>query len=352
MSKSPLLFLFLVACVSPQSDPEPDPTPDASAEVPLTNVPGKHVHTLDVDGLTREVIVYVPELDDEVAAVPAVLMLHGTSGDGERFYEISGWKEKADEVGLIAVFPSALTHCFHEDENRDGDFDDAGERKLTTKWASGALGAAEKPLCTADELADLSTENRARADHPLADDLAFARAILELLATEYVVDDRRVYASGFSNGGEMSARLAMDMSEELAATAAAAGGVDQEIAAPARSISMVYSVGTLDDRFLETAAVTEIPIDDTAFTEVPAIGGSVYKYLQMLQLSETHTYSETLVGGKKVGTWLFEDSLVGADNTFTFALIEDLYHQYPNGSNHPVNAPNALWSFFETQSLP
>ena len=29
-------------------------------------------------------------------ASPVAFMFHGTGGDGEKFYNISGWKEKAD----------------------------------------------------------------------------------------------------------------------------------------------------------------------------------------------------------------------------------------------------------------
>ena len=82
-------------------------------------------------------------------AVPVVFMLLGTSGTGEEFLADSRWREKADTVGFIAVFPTALTYCFREDENRDGDFVDVDELKATTsghtaRWAGRTCRCARR----------------------------------------------------------------------------------------------------------------------------------------------------------------------------------------------------------------
>ena len=351
-----LALLALVACNDDGADPAAGPdggAPDAGDldAAPPVNVAGKHVHTLDVDGMTREVIVYVPELAAGPAAAPAVFMLHGTSGDGERFYNISGWKEKADAEGLVAVFPSALTYCLKEDENRDGDFDDPGERKVTTKWAAGELGTATMPLCSADEIAQLSAENQALVDHPLADDVAYLDAVLDLLASGYVVDADRIHASGFSNGGGMTSRLALERADRFAAIAAAAGALKLPPAPAARPLSMVFSVGTLDDGFAAALGVPEIPIRPDVISEYPLLTALVDDYLTMLQLEDAYTFEEQVVSGKRIGRYTYATSATDAGNTFTFVLVEDCEHQYPNGTNHPLVMANPLWTFFDAQSL-
>ena len=318
---------------------------------PVANVAGTYTHTLDVDGVTREVIVYVPELAAGTTAVPAVFMLHGTSGDGERFYNISGWVEKADAEGLVAVFPSALTYCLKEDENRDGDLDDPGERKVTTKWASGELGTATMPLCTAEEIAALSAENQALVDHPLADDVAYLDAVLDLLATGYAVDDARIHASGFSNGAGMTSRLALERADRYAAIAAAAGGLKLPAAPAARPLSLVFSVGTVDPGFAAALGVPEIPIRPTVISEYPALAAMVAEYLVVLELEDAYTFEEQVVSGKRIGRYTYATSAIGADNTFTFVLVEDCEHQYPNGTNHPLVIADPLWTFFAAQSL-
>ena len=54
---------------------------------------GKNRFTTIIDGDTREYYVHVPAAYNGTAPAPVVFMLHGTSGDGENFYNISGWKE-------------------------------------------------------------------------------------------------------------------------------------------------------------------------------------------------------------------------------------------------------------------
>jgi polyhydroxybutyrate depolymerase len=326
---------------------------DVDAPPPVANVAGKHVHRLTVGGMTREVIVYVPPQSAGTTPVPAVFMLHGTSGDGEKFFNISGWREKSDEVGAISVYPSALTYCFWEDENHDGDFADVGERKVTTKWASGELASDSLPLCTADERAMLSAENQALVDHPLMDDVAFMDAVLDLLAHEYAVDASRIYASGFSNGGGMTSRLALERYDRFAAIAAAAGALKLAPTPLPRAMSFVFSVGTLDPGFTEAAGLTEIPITPTTPTDNVFIHDRlVVPYTTMFQLADTFTYDVQTVGGERVATYRYATSTVGASNSFTLVLVEDAEHFYPNGTNHPLVIVNPLWTFFSTQTLP
>ena len=321
--------------------------PDAA--VVTMNTPGKHVHTLTVGGLEREVIVYVPA-QARTTRPPVVFMFHGTSGDGERFFNVSGWREKADAEGLIAVFPSALTHCFFEDENQDGDFNDAGELKITTKWSAGKLGETYV-LCTAEQIAQLPADKQALVDHPLADDVAFFRAMLDLAGTGYAIDRTRVYVTGFSNGGEMTSRLAVEVSDRIAAGAAAAGPLSEEIVAP-RPVPFVFSVGSLDDRFTVKLGVPELPLGESLFTDLPPLAGLNRRYLKAFSLAESTAYAPLTLGGKAVNRFISSTSLVGASNQFQFAVIEDATHQYPNGANHPVSMADVLWTFFKPYALP
>ncbi|MBC8145571.1 MAG: T9SS type A sorting domain-containing protein, partial [bacterium] len=49
---------------------------------------------------------------------------------------------------------------------------------------------------------------------------------------------------------------------------------------------------------------------------------------------------------------LYNTPKPGATATqFSATYIKDLFHQYPNGTNHAVSAPNALWAFFKNNEL-
>jgi len=81
------------------------------------------------------------------------------------------------------------------------------------------------------------------------DDIAYFRALLEDLARWVAVDRRRVYATGLSNGGAMSHRLACQMADRIAAIAAL-GGANQysttSTCAPPRPVPVLQIHGTAD----------------------------------------------------------------------------------------------------------
>ncbi len=318
--------------------------------------PGTRRHRFEVDGIAREVIVHFPRSAERGRPVPVVFMLHGTSGDGERFLRMSGWREKATEEGFIAVFPSALTYCFFEDENRDGDFDDRGELKVTTKWAAGKLGdPAAMPLCSAREIERLRPERRALVDHPLMDDVAYFDRMLELLAARYPVDRDRIYASGFSNGGAMTSRLALERYDRFAALSASGGTMNLDPVTVPRPLSFAFTLGAEDDRFTEHYGVDAFDVSADFFeTQVGmAVGHRIARdYLTLCGLSEDYTYEERLAGDFVVGDFVFATPVAGdGGNVFHFALIEGLAHAYANGRNHPLRLADPLWRFFAKHSL-
>src|SRR5262249_25082621 len=82
-----------------------------------------------------------------------------------------------------------------------------------------------------------------------ADDVAFVRALIDRLEDELPVDPHRIYATGISNGGFFSNRLACDLSDKLAAIASVAATMPTtlpESCHPLRPISVLYMNGTKD----------------------------------------------------------------------------------------------------------
>lgn len=67
------------------------------------------------DGRLREFIVSIPTKLPPVAGYPVVMMLHGTSGDKDVYYNAHGWRELGQQENFITIFPSSLRWCFYED---------------------------------------------------------------------------------------------------------------------------------------------------------------------------------------------------------------------------------------------
>ena len=308
-----------------------------------------------VDALEREFIVYVPWKSRHASNLPVVFMLHGTSGDGRQFFNNSGWREVADVEGFIAVFPTALRHCFYEDDvTVNGSFE-ANERRTPTKWAHGGLGdPAKMPLCTPAQIAQLPADTQAKVDHPLADDLGFFDAMVSDLNLNFAVDPKRLYVSGFSAGGQMSGRLAAERSTVFAALAAAAGPAHLPLPQAARPLSFIFTVGELDDRFTSALGLAALPLTDSGSTEA-------FKTLMVRPHTDpqwldelTYTFSATTLYGTPVSVYTYRTSeaLTAQSNTLYVGIIGGLMHQYPNGINHPVKMAEMLWGFFRTQVLP
>lgn len=288
--------------------------------------------TMMVDGIPRQVIVVRPDGAPPGGGYPLVFMFHGTSGDGEKFFNISGWKEKGDKENFITVFPSSLEYCITED----------GKQKRTTKWHNGDL---EEAACPGQDLAD---------------DVKFVRLMVDSIAGRFPVNRSKIYASGFSNGGGFVGKLAVEMSDVFAALAPSGGTLHATDSAPAkRNVPVWMTLGTKDEKWLAALAsigLTEFPFNDT--TPFRYLNQPLARFRAVLGLSAqftktesplTITYTFNTPAGRRDKA---ETPAAGTTGEFRFTLIKGLEHQYPNGTNVPVAIADYFWEFFKQHSLP
>ncbi|HEX7049941.1 MAG TPA: hypothetical protein VF188_06975 [Longimicrobiales bacterium] len=345
------LLLWILATLATACDSDPaEPTaelPEPCDAVGAAGDPygvGVNCRTVEVDGYPREYLVYVPPGYTFTAETPApvVLMFHGGSGNGERFLRISRWKEKADEVGLIAVFPTGLEY-FVLDEGR-----------WTTRWNEFNL------------LNEVDLEQRPDGypdDAPWpADDVGFARAMLDDLVALARADPERLYASGFSNGATFTSRLAIEATDRIAAFAYVGGGfcdpVDADwTSAPPRNTFQVF--GAADHKILGLIAqqggpeLESMPLDADSILAIAPLARCMQSQVDAYALDwdrydvrEENTlvhfqWSEPAAGNPDRG------------NSHQFAILAGLDHNYPNGANNPLGwvAVDRFWEFFRDLRL-
>jgi polyhydroxybutyrate depolymerase len=293
---------------------EPDSTPISY---------GKNRFTLQIDGVEREYYVHVPALYTGTTAVPMVFMLHGTSGDGEKFYNTSGWKEVGETENILTVFPSSGRHCI---------FDEDGIQKNTTKWNSQpsywTYCAGETPL----------------------DDIKFLESIITEMSAKYKVDSKRIYLVGFSNGGQMAAKCAVQMSQHLAAVVESAGSFSFDTTfIPQRNLPVTYQVGNEDYGPGNTGPTLPLSM----FNEIIQAPNLKFKkiastHVNTFDLSPTYNISgDTNVAA--IATYL---PLSGnTQKPFNMVLIKGLGHAYPNGSNHPLKSAELNWQWMKQFQL-
>ncbi|MCA9791464.1 MAG: esterase [Candidatus Eremiobacteraeota bacterium] len=162
---------------------------------------------LNVDGERRRYFVVEPKSPEPGRALPLVVVFHGGGGSA-RGTALQGFSRLADR-GYLVVFPDGFEH----------------------HWSDGRSPAKDLGMSRA------------------VDDLAFVRALLDRVARDYPVDPGRVYATGPSNGGIMSHRVGIELSERFAAIAPIIGGLTEPMArdfAPTRPVSVLIFQSTSD----------------------------------------------------------------------------------------------------------
>lgn len=80
------------------------------------------------------------------------------------------------------------------------------------------------------------------------DDVGFISALIDTLLNRYLIDEKRVYATGMSNGGMMSYRLAAELTCKIAATAPVASTMTLEGTwTPTRPMPIIHFHSYLDE---------------------------------------------------------------------------------------------------------
>lgn len=316
----PILVIFafiLNACEMDQSDGDTEKI-----------VYGKIRLTTKIDGDDREYFVHVPKAYTGKQAVPMVFMLHGTSGDGEEFYDRSGWKEVGESQNLITVFPSSGRYCFHTQ----------GETNNTTKWNTAP--DAEWTFCSGQAPKD---------------DIKFLSTIIDELSSKYKIDAKRIYLAGFSNGGQMAAKCSIELSDKLAAVVQSAGTFYLDtIYTPKRKLPVLYQVGNEDYGPGNTGPA--IPMNQ--FSYLISTPGLTFKdgkfniiatdHIRNFELNPNFTISGDTT---KASIATYKPLMATDKHEFQFVLIKGLKHAYPNGDNHPLEAAELNWSWMKQFSL-
>ncbi len=190
-----------------------------AAQAAFRMEPPGTLHTLHHDGRERSYHVVAPKNDNGKTPAPLVVALHGGGGNAANIPQMSGLHLKAEKEGFITVFP-----------NGTGRF----KRGLFTWNAGTCCGYAQQ--------------------HNV-DDSGFLLAMVRRLQKEYRIDDKRIYATGMSNGGMMAYRLACEHSGVFAAIAPVAGSLSVKDCRPDHPVSVLAIHGTNDRHVLYEGGV-------------------------------------------------------------------------------------------------
>lgn len=207
---------------------ESDPMIDASTETPdqasvmdaaspdlamAVGCTGKSAMTagtvtkkLTSGGKERTYLLHIPTGYDPRKPTSLVFAFHGLSDKAPAFLKGINLESEADKRNMIAIAPQGLG--------------------VVAGWNAGNC-------CGEPQLFKI-------------DDVAFVRDMIDATKKELCVDEKRIYAMGFSNGGMFSHRLACELSGVISAVGPVSGTLMFPTCKPDRAVSIYHIHGNAD----------------------------------------------------------------------------------------------------------
>lgn len=142
---------------------------------------------------------------------PLVIALHGGGGNGAQLARSAGLIEKAAKEGFILALPEGTARI----------------AKLQT-WNAGGCCAY--------------------AMNQKIDDVGFIRALIDDLVRTQAVDPKRIYVVGLSNGGMMTQKVAIALSDRIAGAAVFVGALFGDEAKPVGPVPMLILNAEKDEQ--------------------------------------------------------------------------------------------------------
>lgn len=300
-----LMFLFcLLASVS------------FSSSTPAAVSSKQALQTIMHDGKERSYLIRSEHITRDKKSVPLVIVLHGGGGNGEITERMTGFTRKAIKEKFIVVYPNG--------SNRFGD-------KLRTWNAGNCCGyAMDKRI----------------------DDVGFIKAMLDKLISEYPVDPKRIYVTGLSNGGMMTHRLGMELSDKITAIAPVIAGLFGDEKSSAGPVSALMINGMLDESvpYLGGAPGGRFAKEWSGKPILPAEAQTSFwaRANGCSATPETHDSGEIL-------HWKY----ACPSHDVELYLVKDNGHSWPGGQpgtrradtpSQAMNATDVIWAFFKTKS--
>ena len=220
----PLVAVLAAVLLSPQSGPVAV-AGAAPCDPGRAHDAGDFDRTIESGGLTRDYILHVPPSYTGDEAAPLVVLLHGLGDSAAGIANYTELPSKADEAGFILVMPQALST----------------DLLNITHW---------NIVLFPSEVGE-------------PDDLTFIADMLNELESELCIDADRIFATGASNGAQMSSRLGCSLADRIAAIAPVAG-----VYFPPLSLDLPEPAGCPDMRSMPLLA-----FHGTSDTVIPFNGG-------------------------------------------------------------------------------
>ena len=256
----------------------------------------ENVFTCTYDGIKRDFVISLPP---ESNGAPLIVMLHGAGDSAENFRRTSGFDNDALAKGYAVCYASGTSNT-----------------KAGRNYRSWNYGRLE----------------------PDYDDVGFIKALVNYLVDEYSLDKVHVFCAGFSNGGFMNFRLALEAQDTFQACASVGGDLNKTLwnKRPEKNdVGMLVVYGEIDESIPKN-------FDDSAKTALDPAIEDVIDYMASSNGLNKQSESETEDGMiiSKYGADSDKDVVWGV-------LVKDAKHAWYTEELDSINTNKLVLEFFE-----
>ena len=270
---------------------------------------------IEHDGLMRDYYVHVPSNYNN-EKMPVVMYIHGGGGNVRSAY-LDGMDKMSDKHGFLLVIPEGV-----------------GEKKLGELRASWNGGEWEGGKCCGN-----------------ADDVGFISKVIDDAKKNFNVDEKRIYATGISNGGLMTNRIGCELADKVAAIATVAPAGIESNCNPFRKIPVMDIHGTDDTCNPFDGSEPSNPICKTDYKRTS------HEEVINFWMKENNCSEKSNIiynnGGALCISYTCSAEVV-------FCKVDGMGHAWPSGFEsktlgiYPVSQDisfDQMWEFFEKHSL-
>ncbi len=267
---------------------------------------------IEHEGLERSFLIYVPKNIKENA--PLVVAIHGYTSSAKTLMGYSGINQVADKEGFLVAYPQGTK------DSRDNNFFNVGY--------------------------EFHSDSK-------VNDVNFIREIVLNLTKDYKLNSKRVFATGMSNGGDMSYLLACTSSDLFTAVAPVAGVMMKdtlENCNPVKKIPIFEIHGTKDSI---SKFEGDMNNEDKwgAYYDLPStiefwVNKHALSEKETIQLENKNTEDGTTITFERY--WSDE-----SQREVWFYIVNDGNHTWPGmtglfsrTANQDINSAEEIWKFF------
>lgn len=293
------------------------PAPEASSDFKKIELPGSYTFTFPHNGINRFYIVHVPAVYKASSPSPVLFALHGGGGNmkiqaNDEFYKLIS---KSEKENFVVVFPNGFSKL------KSGEF---------ATWNAGK--------CCGD------------ARDTGSNDVGFIKEVFSKLINQVNVDEKKVFATGMSNGGMMSYRLACELPDIFKAIAAVAGTDGTISCSPGKAVSILHIHAKNDDHVLFSGGAGTKAAEKSKITDFASVPDTIAKWVKENKCSGMKRVLEV------TGAYCEQYLNCKNDSKVQLCVTETGGHSWPGGkkprgqdeTSKAISANDVMWDFFKS----